>query len=541
MDITDKNPGDKFNKMQKDNNLHADEPMTPEDALSIMQSENNDTDSLTIRQEQVTQKQVTGTLKLVSRTEVLLGDFFKKLAVVDRKFNQYAQECFKMADQTMEATKNPSEEDQALALAYMAAGVVVKGAGAIWTAIQTEQQLRGVISTFAAEAEEKLPYIEMIKTLADMGFDVAYSMLLDSTTVDSALEHYEVSRSLCYTLHLANYLISVYTESLEGRFTEMANPTMYDVNEVLLSDLAKIEEKHSDEEKLIANRDAMTKVVKRMKSVMNGVQESPDLVDVLVASDEQMMATAINMGLPDLDKYNDEDVASLDPTPHFPYENFDQFPESLDYVSSYFDLLDGGDHHTISQKVKSNPTLESVADYIAEFNKNQTQYDSRVKLYTINAYLLGAVFFLLCWDVFDWKWYWSLLSGVVMFFISLKVTPFTDLRQTCRIKAILLERDLYKQTMLKGGYTEVINFHEIRKKNTYTFAGAIIGFIIGCAGGPFGMIGGCALGAWIGSAIKNYEAEDEDWRDISIGSGWLAKLWCGILSISLLLLLISLF
>ncbi len=529
---------DAYKEMQQENNLHSDNQMTPEDAFSYMQSENNKAELEPNHKELVTKKQVNGILKLIYQTELLLGDFFKKLKEVDEKFNTCAQYCFGKADKIMSSIKNPSEEEKKLAIAYTAAALTVKGIGSLWQAVQTEQQLRGIIKIFASEAPDKLPYIGMLIDMADMGSDVAFTMLLNSTSIDSVLENLEVYRSLDYTFRLANYLYAVYDASLNGSFTELPYPTMFDVNKALLANLAHIDKKDTEELQLTSNRVELTKVAERISSVMNGDQKLPELLDVLLASDEQLTAAAISMGLPGPEMFKEEENDSEE-SRHFPFENLNQCPESLDYVSSFSYLLSCGDSHAISEKIKSNGTLKSIADYIEEFKKNQSQFDSRERLYAINAYLLGAVFFLFFWHVFEWKWYWSLIVGVVMSIIGFKVAPYSDLGQNCRHKAILLERELYKNTKFQGGFTDVINFHEIRRKNNYVFAGALIGGIIGIFGGPLTFIGGCVLGAFIGHLIKSHKTEDENWRNISIGSGWKAKLCCGILSISFLLLLLG--
>lgn len=527
-------------KILKENIESSYEDMTYGNAIELMETENSIAEEQGNWNYTPSKKQVNRILTIIERTELLMGDFFKRLSLVDRKFDNVAKAFFNNAAAIGASIKNPTEEGKKLILINVASGIVVKGIGAFWQSMQTELQLRDIIQSFAQEAEEKMPYIGMLIDWLDSAGDIAFERLLYSSDIDSLLTYLNLYRGLEYNFKLSCYLYSVYDSSLRGEFTQLSYPTMYDINLSLISNLAHIETKDSEAEQLEANRSSLRNVATRIRSLMTGETELPELIDVLIASDDQLMATAINMGMPAPDSFQEEDEG-FETSTHFPFEELEMCPESLDYVSEFSSLTGCGNSHPIADKINANATIDKVVAYVEEFKKNQRQYDSREKLYEINSLLLAEVTFMLFWKVWDWTWYWSLLMGVIMFIVGIKITPFSNLRQTCRNKAILLERDLINTTKISGGYTEVIDFNQLRKKNNKVFLLAVIGGILGLFVPPFGWVVGIAVGSLIGLFVKTYKPEEEDWRHLSIGSGIWAKIWCGFLIICLLYLIISAF
>lgn len=513
--------------------------MTYSDAIQLMEEENSIAEEKGKSNYTPSKKQVNRILTIIEKTELLMGDFFKRLAEVDRKFDNVAKEFFNNAAAIGESIKNPSDEEKKLILINVASGIIVKGMGAIWQSMQTELQLRGIIQSYAQEAEEKMPYIGMLIDWMDSAGDIAFERLLYSHDIDSLMTYLNLYRGLDYNFKLACYLYSVYDSSLRGEFTQLSYPTMYDINRSLISNLAHIETKETEVEQLEANRASLRNIATRIKSVMTGETELPELIDVLIASDDQLMATAINMGMPDPDSFIEEE--GFEQSTHFPFEELEMCPECLDYVSEFSSLTGCGNSHPIADKINANETIDKVIAYVEVFKKNQRQYDSRERLYEINSLLLAGVTFMLFWKVWDWAWYWSLLMGVIMFIVGIIISPFSNLRQTCRNKAVLLERDLINTTKISGGYTEVIDFHQLRKKNNKVFLLAVIGGILGLFVPPLGWVVGIAVGSLIGWFVKTYKPEEEDWRHLSIGTGLWAKICCGFLSICLLYLIISSF
>lgn len=514
--------------------------MSCEDAIALMKSENIRAEELGYATDMPCKKQINRILTVIEKTELVMVDFFKRLAVVDSKFDNAAKAFFNNAVANSASIKNPTEESKKLVLINVASGIVVKGMGALWQSMQTELQLRGIIQAYAQEADEKMPYIGMLIDWLDSAGDIAFEKMLYSSDIDAVLTYLDLYRGLEYNFKLACYLYSVYDTSLRGEFTQLPYPTMYDVNKSLISNLAHIVTKDTETEQLESNRNSLSNVATRIKSVMTGETELPELIDVLIASDDQLMATAINMGMPAPDSFEEEEEG-FDQSPHFPFENLEMVPESIDYVSNFTCMKGCGNSHPIADKINANETIDKVVGYIEEFKKNQRLYDSRENLYGFNCLLLAGVTFMLFWEVWDWKWYWSLLMGIVIFVLGVKFSPFSSIRQICRNKAILLERDLTKSTKESAGYADVIDFHKLRRKNNNVFICAIIFGGLGCFIGPFGFICGVAIGSIIGWIVKTYKLEEKDWRDLSIGSGLLAKIWCGFLSICLLYLLIFAF
>lgn len=478
--------------------------------------------------------------RYLEEADRLLSSLFETMSSIDQNAANIARGFYQQAEAIADTTGKIDKDALAAAITLECVGDAIKGVGQFINWFKKNKALNEIKATLRSEAKIKLPIIRRhlgnLSAIVD-GYQDAYDNFNGSAEDGYTL--FQNLRLAQYTFDLNIYLRDTYQAVMEGNFYNGEMPSIYSVNRQYIDNFINPKKGFTEAEVFQNYVEAMEPFLTSIAD-KTAMDEAPTLDEYVFARDSTMMYTAIHDYYP---LSRDNDLADL---------RSDKDPDDLILVSEgFYDdfarlFYEGSEHQNslLGSALYGNEALDMIAQHYPQFWGIRRDYNSRRRLYTINNFLLGILFFLIAFGYWDWKWYWSLATGIGGMILGYWAAPFKTLKSIYHLKETCVNRTIQAVSLSNSGYKETLNLAKIETEHTKSILAALIWGVIGQFVIPVPVIGfiiGAVFGFMGSGDAEDYGGRPIDYQQIKTGSRWKSIMVCILLSLSTLYVLYTLF
>lgn len=440
-------------------------------------------------------------LKVFREIDVLMADFFHIMKNVDKSFAKYAETFDRQANKLAEK-KNLTEEEGYELIGNIIVGTGIKAVGNAFNLIRTTAKLTEVKRLLRDEAEVKMDLVKDLRQLMPRMVDAAESNFSRCEVgMSETYLFFKTLRSTIYNQRLVEFLFVTYDAALKGRFQDMCEyPSMGELNHDLLYGYlagGKISLDNGTGTRSSEKTEVIYSIVGQLMEDISS-NRIGDLRGYILACDNELMALAIY------------DVNPHDDSTHWQDED-EMILESEEYYKPFEDLYitaDTNSNNLEAKAVLDNLSLLDLLRHYFTIGATREQHSSSFGTVTIGWLLLVVAGFLVAWVQFDFKWYWCLLSAVVMGILGIFMLPITSLGDKAKEKIGLIERTIQSSSKKNAGFVKRINLATIESSTSSRILYAVVGGLIGIIAGPIGIIAGIIIGLALGGSS---DADEKDY------------------------------